>query len=298
LAIKLPTLPPTFAPASSIETAAPSSSSSFTGASARRRGRFESADRSTLLIDEIGDVVPSVQVKLLRVLGRSAEREITRLGGEEPIRANVRVIAATNRDLLDEIRAGRFREDLYYRLSALVVRLPALRERPGDVPLLARHFLSRRAGSAGPPRIDPAAERILAEHPWPGNIRQLESVLVRSLLLFGSPGAITADDVRRALAVEEGGAGRVPAAGERLTPPAAGDPELPGWFWRAVHGPWKERRIGKGALRDLVDRTLAETGGYYTRAAERLGVERSEYRRFVDFLANADAKVDHRRYRG
>jgi hypothetical protein len=98
--------------------------------------------------------------------------------------------------------------------------------------------------------------------------------------------------------VEEGGAGRAPAAGERLTPPAADDPELPGWFWREVHGPWKERRIGKSALRDLVDRTLAETGGYYTRAALRLGVERTEYRRFVDFLANADAKVDHRRYRG
>ena len=273
---------------------------SFTGASARRRGCFEGAHRSTLLIDEIGDVVPSVQVKLLRVLGRSSEREIVRLGGEEPIRADVRVIAATHRDLPEEIRAGRFREDLYYRLSALVIRLPALRERPADVALLARHFLGRRArATGGAPVLDPAAERMLAEYAWPGNIRQLESVLVRSLLLFGSPTEVTADDVRRALEVEEGGAVRgLSATGEpAIEPPPADHPELAGWFWRAVWEPWKAHRIPKDALRALIDRTLAETGGYYTRTAERLGVERSEYRKFVDFLANAGCKVDHRRHR-
>ncbi|MEM8929575.1 MAG: sigma 54-interacting transcriptional regulator [Acidobacteriota bacterium] len=267
---------------------------SFTGAVRRRRGCFEKAHRSTLLIDELGDIVPSVQVKLLRVLGRTARRDFERLGGDETISADVRVLAATNKDLRIEMQEGRFREDLYYRLSALMVRIPPLRERPDDIPLLVRHFLPRFADGR-PIRMGRGALDALRAHPFPGNVRQLESVLLRALVMFGAPDALHTDDVQRALAIETGdeaSAFRLPEA--VLECPA---PPVDGWFWHAVHEPYKERLIPPDAVRALLQRHLSETGGFYTRVAERFGVDRGDYQRFLDFLKHADLKVDHRPHR-
>jgi two-component system, NtrC family, response regulator HydG len=156
----------------------------FTGAIRQKRGRFELADGGTLFLDEIGDVSLSTQVKMLRVL---QEREFERVGGEETLRVDVRIIAATHRDLQAEVRAGRFREDLYYRLHILPVRLPPLRERREDIPLLAEHFLRKLSAGLRKPgvRLTDGAIRILESYDWPGNVRELENVLERALVLSG-----------------------------------------------------------------------------------------------------------------
>jgi transcriptional regulator with GAF, ATPase, and Fis domain len=266
----------------------------FTGATARRKGCFETAHGSTLFIDEVGDIVPSVQVKLLRVLSRGSSREFSRLGGEETIRTSVRVLAATNKDLLLESKAGRFREDLYYRLSALVVRLPPLRARPGDIPLLVRHILARLGRGAGSVSLRKGVDEVLASYRWPGNIRQLESVILRALALYGRPDEISADDVRRALENEEGFA----SDGRTLSAPLARPlPAPPGWFFDVVWQKWRARQLPLEALEALVQEALADGGGFYSRAAALLGVSKKEYQRFIDFLANAGLKVDYRRYR-
>jgi formate hydrogenlyase transcriptional activator len=154
----------------------------FTGALARRKGRFELAHGGTLFLDEVGELPPDVQAKLLRVL---QERELERVGGSETIRVDVRVVAATNRDLADMVAKGKFREDLYYRLNVFPVALPPLRERVGDVPLLVHAFMRRFARGAGR-RIDavaPEAMRRLQDYRWPGNVRELQNVVERAVIL-------------------------------------------------------------------------------------------------------------------
>ena len=147
----------------------------FTGAQAMRRGRFEQAEGGTLFLDEIGDMPPELQTRLLRVL---SDGHFYRVGGHSPLRADVRVIAATHQALEARVRQGLFREDLFHRLNVIRLRLPALRERPEDVPLLARHFLSTSSRSLGtdPKRLTDAAVNLLARFSWPGNVRQLENV--------------------------------------------------------------------------------------------------------------------------
>ena len=154
----------------------------FTGAVARREGRFKQADAGTLFLDEIGEIPHAVQVKLLRFL---QERTFERVGGNETIKVDVRVIAATNRDLGAEIRKGAFREDLFYRLNVVTIELPPLRERRADVPTLASFFLRRYAAENGK-AIDTFADdalRTLLEHRWPGNVRELENVIERAVVL-------------------------------------------------------------------------------------------------------------------
>ncbi len=168
---------------------------SFTGAVQDRAGKFEQADKGTLFLDEIGDMSPSAQAKVLRVL---QDGEVTRIGGAKRIQVDVRVLAATNKDLQEEIAAGRFREDLFYRLNVVPLHVPPLRERREDIPLLAQHFvdqLARRDGA--PPRIlDGGAMEALAQMEWPGNVRELRNTIERLLIL--SPGnRITAADVAR-----------------------------------------------------------------------------------------------------
>ncbi len=168
---------------------------SFTGAVQDRAGKFEQADKGTLFLDEIGDMSPSAQAKVLRVL---QDGEVTRIGGAKRIQVDVRVLAATNKDLQEEIAAGRFREDLFYRLHVVPLHVPPLRERREDIPLLAQHFvdqLARRDGA--PPRIlDGGAMEALAQMEWPGNVRELRNTIERLLIL--SPGnRITAADVAR-----------------------------------------------------------------------------------------------------
>src|SRR5580693_2569585 len=149
----------------------------FTGATNRSQGRFEQANGGTLFLDEIGDMPPEAQTRLLRVL---QEGEFTSVGGRQPIKANVRIIAATHRDLRNAIRQGQFREDLFYRLNVVPIRLPPLRERAEDIPLLVRHFFAQ-AGHEGLPlkSVDQAAMDKLKQHNWPGNVRELENLMRR-----------------------------------------------------------------------------------------------------------------------
>lgn len=158
---------------------------SFTGASARRAGRFEQCDQSTLFLDEIGDMPLSVQVKLLRVL---QEGTFSRVGGNETLSCDVRIIAATNKDLTEEVASGRFREDLYYRLNVVEISLPPLRERVEDIPLLAEYFLQQITKKNGMARIHLSleAEEKLKLQKWPGNVRELENTITRACALADS----------------------------------------------------------------------------------------------------------------
>jgi DNA-binding NtrC family response regulator len=165
---------------------------SFTGAIARRSGRFEQADGGTLFLDEIGDMPLTIQVKLLRVL---QDGSFSRVGANETITTDVRIIAATHKNLTDEVAAGRFREDLYYRLNVVEIRIPPLRERLEDVPLLAEFFLQRITRKNGMARIRLSAEAInaLQSHSWPGNVRELENTIARACALATSNILLPAD---------------------------------------------------------------------------------------------------------
>jgi len=158
----------------------------FTGAAIRRQGRFELADTGTMFLDEIGEMTPAIQVKMLRVL---QEREFERLGGQQKIKVDIRVIAATNRNLEQMIEAGQFREDLYYRLNIVNLELPPLRERPDDIPILANHFASKAAAKHGKQPTTPTQRFLdhLAAYRWPGNIRELENVIERAVVISQSP---------------------------------------------------------------------------------------------------------------
>jgi DNA-binding NtrC family response regulator len=155
---------------------------SFTGAVGRRDGRFQIADGGTLFLDEIGEISPAIQVKLLRFL---QEREFERVGGTQTIRVDVRVIAATNKDLATEVKAGRFREDLFYRLNVVAIEMPALRDRKSDVPALAKFFVDRYATANGKTieSIAPAALDLLVAYDWPGNVRELENAIERAVVM-------------------------------------------------------------------------------------------------------------------
>ena len=218
----------------------------FTGAEARKIGLFEQASGSTLFLDEVGELKRDLQVKLLRVL---QEREFLRVGGTEPVPVDVRVVAATNRDLEREVRAGRFREDLFYRLNVIPIALPPLRERRTDIPLLVEHFLSKHGEPGRIRRIAPEALEALVAHAWPGNVRELESVIERTLLL-------SEGDVIR---FED-----LPAAVRMGSRPRSGIPiEIP------------EEGLDLEELeRTLILRALDKSGGNVTRAARLLGLTR------------------------
>jgi DNA-binding NtrC family response regulator len=170
----------------------------FTGATKDRRGKFEQADGGTLFLDEIGDMNPSAQAKVLRVL---QEDELERVGGNETIKVDVRVIAATNKDLQAEIAAGRFREDLYYRLAVVPIEMPPLRARKDDVPALIEHFLAMTCArdDRRVKKMRPAAVTLMMQHDWPGNVRELKNVVERLVILTGDADELTDADVREAL---------------------------------------------------------------------------------------------------
>ncbi|HUR95578.1 MAG TPA: sigma-54 dependent transcriptional regulator [Gemmatimonadales bacterium] len=186
---------------------------SFTGAFADRAGKFEQADGGTLFLDEVGDMSLPAQAKLLRVL---QEGVVSRIGGSKPIQVDVRVLAATNKDIDGEIAEQRFREDLLYRLNVVPIEVPPLRERVEDIPALVTHFAERLSGSAGVPgkRFDAEAVGRLQARPWPGNIRELRNAVERALIL--APGkVVTASDIDRLLPGGENG---------MVAPPAGGPP--------------------------------------------------------------------------
>ena len=218
----------------------------FTGATQARRGRFEEAHAGTLFLDEVGDLSPRAQTKLLRVL---QEQELTRVGGSRVIRVDVRVIAATNRDLAERTRSGEFREDLYFRLAVIPITVPPLRERAEDIPLLAEHFtgqLSRETGGR-PRRFAPAALEMLGRHSFPGNVRELHNLVERLLIMSPGP-AIGPDQVRAVL------------------PQAAA---------AAASGPLRLGDAVQEFEKKEIESALAETAGNMTQAAARLGLERS-----------------------
>jgi formate hydrogenlyase transcriptional activator len=157
----------------------------FTGATQRRLGRFEAANGGTIFLDEVGDLPPDTQIALLRVL---QEQEIERIGSDAPIPVNVRVLAATHRDLQTLVNEGKFRRDLFYRLNVVPIRMPSLRERPADIPVLAEYFIERFAKKIGKKfrRIDDGTFEVLQAYDWPGNVRELQNVIERAVILSDS----------------------------------------------------------------------------------------------------------------
>src|SRR5512135_1728222 len=160
----------------------------FTGAQATRRGLFEEANHGTLFLDEIGDVGPNLQARLLRAL---QEGTIRKVGTNEPVAVDVRVVAASNKDLSQAVKDGRFREDLFYRLNVVTIRIPPLRDRREDIPLLAEHFAAKHGRGRG--AISPEARELLQGYDWPGNVRELENVVARALALNPSGFVVPAD---------------------------------------------------------------------------------------------------------
>ncbi len=239
----------------------------FTGATERRIGRFELADGGTLFLDEVGDLGPEAQAKLLRVLEGGV---IERLGGEKPVRVDVRVIAATNKDLAKASQQGHFRDDLLFRLNVLPIHIPPLRERPDDIPPLIQHFAARLAarlagGRGGRPvRFDAGAVQLLGSYQWPGNVRELANILERLVILSGDD-VVSADDVARVLPLDGGGGG-----GGGATPGQA--PEE-----------WSDVALADaldGFERTLIARALSAARGNVAEAARRLATDRANlYRR-------------------
>ncbi|MEO6727275.1 MAG: sigma-54 dependent transcriptional regulator [Blastocatellia bacterium] len=187
---------------------------SFTGAHAEKKGLFEISDKGTLFLDEIGEVSISMQAKLLRAL---QEKEVTRVGGTRPIKVDVRVLGATNRDLEAMVKDGRFREDLYYRLNVIPINVPPLRQRRDDIEVLKKYFLQKHGASAARPmKISAEADRLILNYSWPGNVRQLESAIERALLLAEGD-EITAEDlpveIRQTAHVEGTGGFKLPPEG-------------------------------------------------------------------------------------
>ena len=221
----------------------------FTGAAAPKPGRFELSEGGTIFLDEIGDLTPATQVKLLRVL---QDRQFERLGGTQTLRVDVRVLAATHRDLEALVKEGKFREDLFYRINVVPIRVPSLRERKEDIPLLCDHFLRRFRKEHGKPSVgfDARAVAALAVHDWPGNVRELQNVVER-LVVLNQSGLILEQDV-------------LPCLGGGLSSAGAAAPPGAQALEASVAG--AEKAAIEGALR--------ASGGNRTHAAKALGVSR------------------------
>jgi DNA-binding NtrC family response regulator len=224
----------------------------FTGAQTTRRGLFEEANQGTLFLDEIGDVGPNLQARLLRAL---QEGTIRRVGTNEPIAVDVRVVAASNKDLGHAVKEGRFRDDLFYRLAVVTIRIPPLRERREDIPLLAEHFAAKHGRAEGA-AISPAARELLVAYGWPGNVRELENVVARALALNPSGVILPADLPEHLL---------------RGVSPGSGSEGV------VLH----DRPTLAELERRYAAQVLQETGGNKTRAAEILGIDRKTLYRLL-----------------
>ncbi len=259
----------------------------FTGAQARAAGRFEQAAGGTLFLDEIGDMPLEAQTRLLRVL---QEGEYTTVGGRTPIRADVRIVSATHRDLRQMVRAGDFREDLFYRLNVVPIRLPPLRERTGDIPELVRHFF-RLAGAEGLPAKTLTADAMayLRNHTWPGNVRELEN-LIRRLAALYSQEVIDVGVIRGELAESPGeiaSGQRVPAALQAESLGESVERHLRDYF--AAHktelpASGLYDRVLREVERPLIELTLTATRGNQLKAAKLLGLNRNTLRKKIKDL--------------
>lgn len=230
----------------------------FTGADRLQKGKLEMADGGTVFLDEIGDMPPSLQAKLLRVL---QDREFHRVGGSKNVSVNIRVIAATNRDLKKAVKAGQFREDLYFRLNVITLTLPPLRERRGDIAALAQFFLDRHTKDAKRPgmTLSPAALDALTRYPWPGNIRELDNVIARAVVL--SP----TDTIEPAVLA--------------LLPEDAGLRAQDNNALSYLDLPYHESMHEHG--RHIIDRAIERANGNQTKAAEFLKLQRTYLLRLI-----------------
>lgn len=233
---------------------------SFTGAIARRAGRFEQADGGTLFLDEIGDMPLSIQVKLLRVL---QDGTFSRVGANDTLKTDVRIVAATHKNLASEVTARRFREDLFYRLNVVELRIPPLRERPEDIPLLAEYFLQRitRKNGMARMRISTEASAALCEHHWPGNVRELENTIARACALSSSTVLLPADIP---LATAPGRTSALAHGLDQIINSAPADTPLMAWLSGQLAG-----------------RLLDRAGGDVKEAAITLGVEPAELKKIL-----------------
>jgi len=258
---------------------------SFTGATTQRRGRFEEAEGGTLFLDEIGDMPTELQTRLLRVL---SDGFFYRVGGHQPIKANVRVIAATHQNLEDRVKQGLFREDLFHRLNVIRLRLPPLRERQEDVPLLARHFLFKSAQQLGvePKRLSDGAMDMLKVYPFPGNVRQLENIC--HWLTVMAPGQT----------IEPGD---LPP--EMKEAPQASPNGMPSGDWVSALEHLADQRLKRGEIgiidslthqfeAALIKTALAHTGGRRVEAAHLLGLGRNTLTRKIQELGIDGARED------
>ncbi|MBI1759812.1 MAG: sigma-54-dependent Fis family transcriptional regulator [Acidobacteria bacterium] len=258
----------------------------YTGAQTRRQGRFELADGGTLFLDEIGELTPAMQVKLLRVL---QERQFERLGGKELLTVDIRVIAATNRNLEEMVENGQFRADLYYRLNIVNLELPPLRERPDDVPILANHFALKAARKHGrnTPSFTPAFLNRLQNYRWPGNIRELENVIERAVVISTAP--VMDESVLPNKVLAESSAAPVtsstPSGSGTIVPIAANQPTLGVALINDALPPDLSFETAIQSLkRDLVRQALRECNNSRSEAAHRLKISRQYLHRLINEL--------------
>jgi two-component system response regulator PilR (NtrC family) len=247
----------------------------FTGADANKKGLIEFAEGGTIVLDEIGEMNPTMQVKLLRVL---QERRFRRLGGTDEVQADIRIVAATHQDLPALVAAGRFREDLYYRINVILVHLPPLRERREDIPLLAERFLHTFATDMGKGirGISSEALRELAEYHWPGNVRELQNVIERAVALEQSPVVLPETLPPH---VRQGGRGARPAAAPTGAPVAPAPASIEG-LPDLGEGFDLEAR-GEEFYRHYLALALTRAGGVQVKAAEMLGMSFRSFRYYA-----------------
>ena len=279
---------------------------SFTGAYRDKVGLIRQADRGTLFLDELGEMSLSMQAMLLRF---AETGEIQTVGADGPGgRADVRLITATNRDLRDQIAAGEFREDLYYRLNVIHIRIPPLRERGGDVVLLFRHFVHRasEAHRLPPPDLTPDAEQLILAYQWPGNVRELRNVTER-IALRDSNRPITPADLPSEIRVNEGVSIAVSGPGQGH---AAAEPHgqaiaqhlwdklmAGGDFWEIVQKPFRAHEVTRAELAALIDRGLQETRGSYRALVRLFNLPPTDYKRFHAFLYQQNCNLPVGPYR-
>ncbi len=240
----------------------------FTGASAQKKGKFEMAHQGTLFLDEIGELPKNMQVKLLRAI---EEQQFTRVGGTQLIHTDIRFIAATNRNLANEVEEGNFRKDLYYRLKVVNIRIPPLRERRDDIPLLVKHFLEKHEKDMGKAirGTDKKVMEMFMQYPWPGNVRELENIVMHTMLF--SPGDTLVPEALPAEFLQQ--AQETPGAGDLPVPETKED------LQRERKKRYEE--IDQQLEYDFLDHILRKTQGNITRAAERTGYDRRQLQNLI-----------------
>lgn len=260
----------------------------FTGAAADHRGIFEEADGGFVFLDEVGDLPAQAQAMLLRVL---SEGEIVPVGATQAKRVNVRVVAATSRELQPMVAAGKFRADLYYRLRPLHVHVPPVRARGDDWQLIAQYFLDRFNEQTGERReLSAETLRVLAAHRWPGNVREVRSVVDTGFHIASGPKIMPADfagALETAVRETQAAANRA-VIDELCARMAAGEDN----FWETVHRPFMDRDLNRAEVREIIATGLQSSRGSYKRLLNVFGIESGDYLKFMDFLRHHRLKPD------